>query len=638
MRRSVLFPLILLCISLGTVHSYGQVWSGMLSPSRAIDWSGAGVEGGIPSGTWAQCGSTIAAYSGAATSINNAIAACPANHYVQLGAGTFNLSSGINMLSNVELRGMGANQTFLIFTGSISCNGANPGICFMGDNVYYGGANVQPGGSNAALWTAGYSAGATSITLSNVGSVGIKNGSYIYLDQANDTSIGATQFVCDVTTPACSLEGGGLGRTIGGVNRGQVQIVKVVSGCATSCAGAGPFTLTISPGLYASDWRAGQNPGAWFASGMVTNAGVQNLSMDTSAIADPSNDLKGMQFDNAANCWAKGIRSIRNPTRRSHIEMQNSAHISIVDNYFYGNAAGSSVQYGVESLISSDNLVQNNIFHSTGPIMMGPASGTVVGYNFVVNQPTNPITWNSAMIWEHDAGVQYVLAEGNTGPGFTADTYHGNSMFNTLFRNRFTGQDTGKTNNTTAIELWAYNRYHNIIGNVLGQPGYTTTYTSDPGGNGSQATIYAFGDGDGVGTDKSVGSTVMRWGNYDTVNNAVRFVSSEVPSGIGSFANTLPTSQTLPASLYLSAKPSWWSFPSGNTATPWPAIGPDVTGGSSSVGGHAYLTPAASCFAKVMGGATDGTSGLLPFNASNCYTATSISQPLAPTGVSAVPR
>jgi len=608
---------VLLCLS---VYSQAQLWSGVLSSSRAVDWSSTnpGVVGGIPSGSWTQCGSTIPAYSGSAATINNAISACPANKYVQLGAGTFTLTSGINMLSNVALRGMGADQTFLVFTGFISCNGANPGICFLGDPIYYGSGYVQPGGSNAATWTSGYAQGTTSITLANVGSIGIHNGSYIYLDQANDAGVGPDFFVCGAAS-TCATEGGTFGRGIGGISRGQVQIVTVTSGCSSTCKGAGPFNLTISPGLYSPNWRSGQNPGAWFPAATVTNSGIENFSIDTSAIANPSYDLKAIQFDNAANCWVKGIRSIRNPGRRSHIELQNSAHITVQDSYFYGGGTGGSVQYGIESLISSDNLIQNNIFQATGPIMMGPAIGTVVAYNFTINQPSSPNTWNSAMIWEHDAGVEYTLVEGNIGPGLTADSYHGNSNFNTLFRNRLTGQDTGKNQNTTAVALWAYNRYHNIIGNVLGVSGYTSTYISNPGGNGTTATVYAFGDGNGIANDPLVATTTMLWGNYDTVNAANRFVSSEIPTRISPYANAAPSNNNnLPASFYLASKPNWW----GSMA--WPPIGPDVTGGNiGGTGGHAYLTPAATCFLNSMGAPSDGSGNVLTFNANTCYPSSS---------------
>src|SRR6266705_1044556 len=111
---------VLFCVALfcSTGYLYGQLWSGILNPTRAIDWTQAGVQGGIPSATWTQCGSTIAAGASAAT-INTVIQNCTANHFVLLGPGTFNLSSGITFASkdNVVLRGAGADQTFLIFTG-----------------------------------------------------------------------------------------------------------------------------------------------------------------------------------------------------------------------------------------------------------------------------------------------------------------------------------------------------------------------------------------------------------------------------------------------------------------------------------------------------------------------------------------
>ncbi|HEX5483008.1 MAG TPA: hypothetical protein VFZ08_10330, partial [Terriglobia bacterium] len=90
-KQTCLLSFIVLCLS-GCLYS--QSWNGIISPARAINWSAAGVSGGIPTNR-SQCGSTIAAYSGSADKINNAITNCPTGGYVQLGTGTFNLSSGI---------------------------------------------------------------------------------------------------------------------------------------------------------------------------------------------------------------------------------------------------------------------------------------------------------------------------------------------------------------------------------------------------------------------------------------------------------------------------------------------------------------------------------------------------------------
>ena len=84
-----------------------------------------------------------------------------------------------------------------------------------------------------------------------------------------------------------------------------------------------------------------------------------------------------------------------------------------------------------------------------------------------------------------------------------------------------------------------------------------------------------------------------------------------MPSGI----NPYSANQSLPASFYLTAKPTWWP-----TAEPWPPIGPDVTGGNiANVGGHAYKIPAELCYEN-LGGLADGTGPLLTnFDAANCY-------------------
>jgi len=138
----------------------------------------------------------------------------------------------------------------------------------------------------------------------------------------------------------------------------------------------------------------------------------------------------------------------------------------------------------------------------------------------------------------------------------------------------------------------------------------------------------------------------MRWGNYDVVTGAVRWcgnssspgwattcgAASEVPTALSKYANAVPATTSLPASFYLSAKPSWWP-----SAKAWPPIGPDVTGGNiAGVGGHAYTIPAQDCYLNVMGGAINGTGGVLTFKAGRCYSTVSGTSPMAPTGLQAI--
>src|SRR5437879_12056564 len=93
-----------------TVRASAEPWSGILDPSRAIDWSHAGIPGGIPNRTTI-CASIDPGSS--AAQIDAAITACPADQVVFLSAGTFTLSAGLNMKSDVTLRGAGANRTKL---------------------------------------------------------------------------------------------------------------------------------------------------------------------------------------------------------------------------------------------------------------------------------------------------------------------------------------------------------------------------------------------------------------------------------------------------------------------------------------------------------------------------------------------
>ena len=244
----------------------------------------------------------------------------------------------------------------------------------------------------------------------------------------------------------------------------------------------------------------------------------------------------------------------------------------------------------------------------------------------------------------HDAGVGFLLYEGNEGAGLIIDDIHGTENFVTSFRSLLIGRDLSKTQSTIPLENQAYSRYTNMVGNVLGYPGYHTTYQGT-GTSNCDKSIYCLGwqGNSGGGTfDSLVGSTIVRWGNYSVVsqstdtpaNSGIRFLGSEMPSGLSLYANAVPSSQILPASFFLSSKPTWWP----NT-TPWPPIGPDVTGGNiPNYAGHAYSIPARDCYLNVMGGSLTTNLGSLAFNADGCYPAGSGggTPPAAPSGLSAV--
>jgi hypothetical protein len=378
--------------------------------------------------------------------------------------------------------------------------------------------------------------------------------------------------------------------------------------------------VTISPGIYMPNWSSAKSPAAWWATTLAKNVGIENLSIDNRNAGAGSITV----FCNAYNSWVKSVASIGGGSR-SHVDLQYSPNITIRDSYFWG-AGGAALSYGIEPWMAGNELVENNIFqHVTVPMLVGAEEGSVFAYNYVIDQYATNASWLYPSAMDHDPGTSMNLFESNVMPNAMQDSIHGSHAMETYFRNRLAGIDTGgsQTSQTVPFLLESFSRYTNFIGNVLGTSGYHNTYQTNQGASSTtncNRSIYNLGWGGtvcgsgSVNNDSLVVATLMRWGNYDVVNAAVQWNSSEVPSGLSIYANAVPASQTLPASFYLASKPSWW----GSVA--WPPLGPDVTGGNiTNTGGHANMIPAELCYTNVMGGPMNSAGGVLSYNPSSCY-------------------
>lgn len=632
MRAKQSFPVLvaLACFS-GTLHA--QPWSGILAPSRAIDWSRAGIPGGPPSASWTQCGSTIASGASAAT-INAALAACAPNHFVLLGPGTF--SGGIRWTkNNVALRGSGADQTFIQGSGAGTC----PGGFGFNAMVVMCTADSSPNiGQGASFnWTAGYAKGATSLTFNSTAGI-IASQSLVFLDQCDDGYSGTTctgsnadtgnYFVC--SDGNCDSEGEGTNAYRN--KRAQIQIVV-----PTNVSGT---TVTIpSPGLYAPQWRSGQNPGAWIIAQPLLQAGLENLSIDTTTTG-----ADGVLIWGAYQPWVSGVRVIM-PAAKSAIRVIMSSHFVLQNNYVIGPQFRPNDPYGFQFQITADGLVLNNIIQEVASpfVTNGPDTGSVFAYNFtVLNNSGSQGSWS---FWNHSSGVAYQLWEGNSAAGFANDNIHGTHNMITKFRNRFTGKESTNTQQLNPIFEGAFNRYNNIVGNILGlsSGGLQTLYQADF--NNPSNMIYVIGWGNTLPDDSITVSSTMRWGNWDNVTNNVRYctaastpisacTASERAESAPTYPGLASPSTTLPPSFFYSARPAWW--PATKT---WPPIGPDVSGGNvANVSGHAYTIPAQDCFLNVMGGLSSGSGSALGFNANSCYTGAQIVAPTPQPNVSSVFR
>ena len=142
--------------------AHAQLWSGIISPSRATNWANAGIPGGIPSGSWTQCGTTILPYgpSGHASGDNTAgfVTTTAGSGTVTYVSGSafqaYWATSGINKVTIYD----GGLRQFTItsvsgntMTVTPTLNTANTGA---GTN-FWGAGGIDPGLINAALAACG---------------------------------------------------------------------------------------------------------------------------------------------------------------------------------------------------------------------------------------------------------------------------------------------------------------------------------------------------------------------------------------------------------------------------------------------------------------------------------------------------
>jgi len=389
--------------------------------------------------------------------------------------------------------------------------------------------------------------------------------------------------------------------------------------------------------------------------------GIENMSLDISSALNTFSTVLCFGCDNV---WIKGVRfaDTHGDTETGqngfyHFYPIQSLKVTMRDSYAYGSPPVSNY-YMMSCWTSGDELFENNITqHMPFSFMAEGCTRWVSAYNFQIDDYYThchgcsvDTQWQQSSNYRHGGTDVLGLFEGNVGTGIIGDAVFGASDFITGFRNFWNGRDPnggssggGKTEQTNAVILYPVNRFWNFIGNVMGTAGYHTTYQCaypTPANCNNDVQIYSLGYSNGysASNDAYVTASTMRWGNYDTVSNSVRFVSSEIPSTLtDGFSNLTPASQTLPASFYLSSKPAWWP-----TTIPWPPIGPDITGGNitsgtgaaSGLGGHANNNAAAACYLNVMGGPTNGSATLMAFNSSACYAAAQ--RPAAPTNTKTV--
>ncbi len=629
MRKLVRCAFLLVPICLATLCG-AQQWSGILDPTRAINWSGAGVGGIPPRTTICATVAASACSNGSAdctTTIQNALKACSAGQAVSLGPGTFLISSSLSVPSNVTLRGSGADQTILNAKGS-----ANAPV-----QLGTGGVTTTDVNNSVSI-TGGATAGSQNITVSNAS--GISIGKYIMVTELNDSSF-VTINGGEGSCTWCD------GYWNGARARGQIVQVTAVSGNSVS----------FTPALYSA---YSHTPLATYFSASAVYAGVENLQV----MENNTGYTAGFYMGGCAYCWIKGVEV--NYTDGDFVQVHWGYHDEIRDSYFsnaFNHSPGSTDSDVFIVDKTSASLVENNIVERAHVSLMlnWGAAGNVVAYNYTEGEfdagSTNFVIGGISM---HGAHPQFNLVEGNVADQIYADQVWGSSSHNTTFRNWFegttracnptSGRGTINCSGTSgwwpfqasrAEQIGALSTYFNFVGDIAGSAnqqnltayGNSTSHVAillSPANRIYDTTNYNMTFGYGESSDDGTGPGIDSTNPWKTALLYNVYTYSNTTTNCDSNGASSTCTATLPPSFYLSSKPSWW----GTLA--YPAIGPDITGAPGG-NGHANLIPAQNCYLNVMKGTEGGAGGPLTFNANTCYGGGGTgSGPAAPTGVKVV--
>jgi len=573
-------------------------WSSILSSSRAIDWSKAGLPATFPDGettpnpwtppTRTQCVTsacnTVSGGTVTEASITAAVASAPQGTYVLVPAGTYTMSSNLVLGGSytsghnyVTVRGSGPMSTKLLISS---------------------GAAIQLGASGGQTGTTLASSpaqGATSVTLSsssNVPSVG----QVVWLQQCDNGESGNP---CSSGSPKdtgglywCGLNAACMTDTPGqSYNNSELEFQAVY---VTSVAGA---TIGFTPGLYQPDWSTARSAILeWYGVSYAGfGMGLEDLSVQYASGAN------GVSLNTCYACWVKGVRLVNTPSAESISIGSGGAHNLIANNYIADNVFHNEIfVYSFDS----DDLIVNNITDTGFWEGGGASSGEVFAYNYANDSE-----------FQHQAGSSFNLFEGNQIIRLADDDTWGTHNLNTFFRNYdscWTEPYNYQPNNNSAMLIDSYARFENVIGNALGSLNSGSPECMNSDIPGSNTLPFDLGV-NASGTDPLTAASVFNWGNYEICAssscNTLNFLLSGNPTTLTgnatSYNNLSTPSTTLPASFFMngSAAPSWWvvctswtTFPTPCATTqrqPYPLNGPGISGSGIAENSYANYAPAA---------------------------------------------
>jgi hypothetical protein len=596
--------------------------------------------------------------------INTALAACPAGEVVLLNTGVFKISgNGITeTASGCTLRGSGpGSQTNTGINAvepttnnySESCSVQSPGTTSSvyctdatatqlikidrNTNLNYGVIYAYPSGDN--VWSTVYTLasdavlGAYSVTLTTTPS--LSAGDMVFVDELTTSDPNV------IWGPSFGGSFDNRGYGARRVNSSLASVFEVASVSGNTVTFDTPITYPFHTAYTA---QLAKYPNPW-----IHGFGVENLFVWGGM---GGNGQGNISFAQCAYCWIKNVEATWSVG--SDIDLTATFNNVVRDSFVHetptadpgGNGYLSSINGG-----ASENLFENNIFwYGNKEIAIRNAGGgNVVAYNYMDDSfgSTYPDQPEAGVNSGHLTTTSMTLLEGNYSQNFKGDTYWGNSIFITAFRNWLSSKRAGHAplgtytytdvncthhygdwaghDGQVAVSVQAYSFNQNFVGNVLGESGMalsgesscsisagdfatqittTSQYNSTGPGNGNsnivmwligayQASVnttgtFTFSDCPGQG---AVSGNNWTFDNC-TINTMTRTAnwdwinSAELSYSYGSTSTTANPTAAVPASFYLSGRPAFW--PSDTGTNPWPWVDPTT--------GTTYTLPAMYCF------------------------------------------
>jgi hypothetical protein len=534
--------------------------------------------GGIPERT--QVCTTLAPSGGDDTgAIQAALDSCPTDHVVQLKAGTFKINGGGLAMrrSGVTLRGAGSGKPG---------TGAGGTRLVKADREEDRGDAILYVGNNPALFASSTDLSADAVkgtnTVTLVNDPGLKVGEYVLVDHVTNDDP-------DVVWGPHHDGPGGAGTDKGSrrwfdrQDRSLSQILEITAIDGKTITFATPFHWTFRKGFDAQLSRYGDDNGGNVLP-FVERVGIEDIYFYGGMGGDYHGNIA---MSTCAYCWVRNIES--DFAEGTAVGMYGTYRSEIRDSFIHGtsnpNPGGGGYLTGMH-FGASDNLIENNILWQANKMIVMRASGggNVVSYNYMEDgygdgyKDIPEVGLNAT----HYTTPHMELLEGNEAWNCDGDSYWGNSVAITLFRNHLTGErrDVGgiglqDLNLRRVASLNAFQYDYNFLGNVLGSedmrllPGQTRFVyeaTSPDAVRSADGTVTKVSEDDNVVPmwvlgynsddhgqpfDPKVAETTIRHGNFDYVSKQVVWDPS------------LPKS--LPPSLYLTSKPGFF----GDHAWPW---------------------------------------------------------------------